>query len=65
MKEKYRHFKGGIYEIVCEALDSEDLSELIVYRNVKTGETWVRSKEEFFGKVQFEKERVSRFEIIK
>ncbi|MBO6148999.1 MAG: DUF1653 domain-containing protein, partial [Lachnospiraceae bacterium] len=31
--EVYRHFKGGIYEILALARHSETLEELVVYRN--------------------------------
>lgn len=32
MPTKYRHYKGGIYELVCEATMEADLTPLIVYR---------------------------------
>jgi len=58
----YKHYKtGDQYEIVNEALDSDDLKPLIVYRSVKTGQVWVRPKEEFFSEVN----GVPRFEPIK
>ena len=31
--EKYRHFKGTIYEIVGLAKHSENLSDLVIYKN--------------------------------
>lgn len=47
--ELYRHIKtGGVYEVICNAQDeSAPERMLIVYRNVKTGDRWVRSAVEF------------------
>ena len=39
----YRHFKGGIYEVIGEALHSETLEAMVVYRSMKEPEKmWVR-----------------------
>jgi hypothetical protein len=41
----YRHFKGGIYEALYLARDSEDHEkQMVVYKNEK-GEVWVRPLE--------------------
>ncbi len=48
----YKHYKtGDKYEIISDALDSDNLESLIVYKSVKTGQVWVRPKEEFFSEV--------------
>ncbi len=45
----YRHLKtGGLYTIVCAAEIEKTLAEVIVYRSVETGRTWVRPTKEFF-----------------
>jgi hypothetical protein len=49
MGDLYRHFKGGVYEVVCESKHSETLEEMVVYRNTESGETWVRPKKMFCG----------------
>jgi hypothetical protein len=42
MEGIYRHFKGGLYEVVDIARDSETgEADTVVYRNAK-GELWVR-----------------------
>lgn len=42
---KYRHYKGGIYEIVCEAkLESDPSVTMMVYRS-HDGSIWTRPKE--------------------
>jgi hypothetical protein len=64
MKEQYKHFKGRLYEIVCEAIDSETQDDLIVYKSLKDGKVWVRPKKMFFEKVEVNGEVVPRFEKL-
>ena len=66
---KYKHFKGHIYEVIAVARHCEDLSYQVVYRNVDDKESiWVRSLEEFTSKVDKEKypnvTQEDRFELI-
>ena len=64
-----RHFKGGEYEILCFARDSETQAELVVYR-ARYGErgVWVRPKAMFLSPVDREKypdvKQTYRFERI-
>lgn len=42
---KYRHFKGGEYEVLGIALHSETQEEMVVYRALYgEGKVWVRPK---------------------
>lgn len=45
----YRHFKGGIYELVGYGKDHQSEEELVMYKSLLTGETWVRPKSQFIG----------------
>ena len=48
----YQHFKGGDYEIIAIARDSEDRSrELVVYKSLDKGYVWVRPLEMFLEEV--------------
>jgi hypothetical protein len=59
---RYRHYKGGEYELVGVARHSETLEPLVVYRPLgnETG-LWVRPYEMFFGLVDVEGYRRPRF----
>ena len=50
---RYRHYKGGEYELVGVARHSETLEPLVVYRPLynATG-LWVRPHEMFFGELE-------------
>jgi hypothetical protein len=57
---QYRHYKGGLYELVCMATLEADLSEMVVYR-AADGAIWTRPKEVFFQLVEVDGELVPRF----
>jgi hypothetical protein len=58
---RYRHYKGGLYEIVCEAkLEADPSITLIIYRSDE-GLIWARPKDNFFETVQHEGKTVPRF----
>lgn len=43
---RYRHFKGGEYEVLCVALHSETSERVVVYRALYgDGKVWVRPLE--------------------
>ena len=61
---KYRHYKGGIYEIICEArLESDPNVIMIIYKSMD-GQTWVRPQNDFFALIQHEGSTVQRFTLI-
>lgn len=50
---KWRHFKGINVEVIAIAKDSEDLSEVVVYKH--DGDCWVRKKDDFLSEVDHKK----------
>jgi DNA polymerase-3 subunit epsilon len=58
--QRFRHYKGGIYELVCEATQESDLSPVIVYRS-HNGSIWTRPKSVFFEMVDVGGVKVPRF----
>ena len=59
---RYRHYKGGEYEVIGVARHSETLEPLVVYRPLY-GETgwWVRPYAMFVGEVVIDGVRQPRF----
>jgi hypothetical protein len=61
---KYRHYKGGIYQMVCEAhLEAEPNVMMVVYKS-SDGTIWTRPKQVFFEEVMHEGRLVPRFAPI-
>lgn len=49
--QRYRHYQGGIYEIVTELAEhTETASPMVVYRDVETGTLYARPYEIFCGR---------------
>lgn len=67
--KKYKHFKGSIMEVIALAKDSEDLSDLVVYKHIDDNQVWVRPLIMFNSLVDREKypnaTQEYRFEEIK
>jgi hypothetical protein len=57
---RYRHYKGGVYEVVCEAVLEADHTAVVVYRG-EDGQTWVRPRDAFFGFVDVDGACLPRF----
>ncbi|MFY8018619.1 MAG: DUF1653 domain-containing protein [Inhella sp.] len=62
---RYRHYKGGEYEVIGVARHSETLEALVVYRPLynATG-LWVRPHAMFFGELEVDGRRVQRFSPV-
>ena len=63
---RYRHFKGGEYEVLGVARHSEGLEDMVVYRPLynDTG-LWVRPLSMFLETVEHEGRTMPRFSPIK
>ena len=57
---RYRHYKGGLYELVCMATLESDLSQMVVYR-AADGSVWTRPSAVFFELVDVDGVQVPRF----
>jgi hypothetical protein len=62
---RYRHYKGGEYEVIGVARHSETLEAVVVYRPLYNDSgLWVRPHAMFFGEVEIDGCRVQRFARI-
>ena len=62
IKGKYRHFKGGEYEVLHVAKHSETGEEMVVYRALYgEGQVWVRPISMWNETVQKDGKNISRF----
>ena len=61
---RYRHFKGGLYEVIGIARHSETQEEMVVYRPLYgEGGLWVRPRRMFEESVTHEGKTVPRFQL--
>ncbi len=60
---RYRHYKGGLYELVCEATLEADLTPMIVYKS-SNGSVWIRPRAVFFEMIEVDGKQVQRFAPI-
>lgn len=68
-KGLYKHYKGATYEVLGEAVNSENKEELIVYQEfnenkIENARIWVRPKNMFLEEVEIEGIKKPRFEYI-
>jgi hypothetical protein len=62
---RYRHYKGGEYEVIGVARHSETLEPLVVYRPLyNESGLWVRPHAMFFGEIEIDGRRQPRFTRI-
>ncbi len=61
---KYRHYKGGEYEVVSLATDSENLEDTVIYKSAKDGRIWVRPRWMFEEYVNINGIATKRFEYV-
>ena len=62
---RYRHYKGGEYDVVGVVRHSETLEPLVLYRpRYDDSGLWVRPHAMFFGTLDVDGQTRSRFERI-
>ena len=63
---KYRHFKGGEYEVIGIARDSENQMPMVVYKALyDNGSLWVRPLTMFAETIERDGKTFRRFEKIR
>ena len=60
---RFRHYKGGRYDLVCEAKMESDHTPIIVYR-AADGSIWCRPKSVFFEKINVDGKLMQRFTAV-
>ena len=62
---KYKHYKGGLYEVIAIAHHSETLEDMVVYKALY-GECkfWVRPLKMWNEEIDLNGKTVKRFEFI-
>ncbi len=62
---KYRHYKGGEYEVIGIAKHSETLEEMAIYKALyDEGQLWVRPIGMFAEEIEKDGEKIPRFKFI-
>ena len=62
---RYRHYKGGEYEVVAIAKHSETMEDMVVYRGIyEGGVTWARPLPMFLETVIVDGVEKPRFEYV-
>ena len=62
---KYRHFKGGEYEVVGIAKHSETTEEMVVYKALYDNDSlWVRPASMWFEDIERDGKKFKRFQYI-
>lgn len=62
---RYRHFKGGEYEVLYIAHNSETMEDMVVYRALYgEGDVWVRPAAMWCETVELDGKSVPRFTYI-
>lgn len=60
---KYRHYKGGIYEVIELAIFENTLTPMVIYRNAD-GTAWARTFDDWNATVDVDGKSVKRFTLI-
>jgi hypothetical protein len=61
---KYKHYKGGKYQVIDTCTHSESLEKLVLYKSLKDNSLWVRPYEMFNETIELEGKTIKRFEYL-
>lgn len=59
--DRYRHYKGGEYEIVATGFLEDTEAPCVIYRSLEKDIIWVRTAKNFLEPVEHDGETVPRF----
>lgn len=67
--EKYQHYKGGQYQVICMCNHTDTNEPLVIYKSLSFGSQYARPFSEWYNEVdvvEFAKRNIStrRFELI-
>lgn len=63
--QRYRHKKGGLYEVTGLGKHSETHEDVVIYKSLDYGTTWVRPKDIFESPGRFEFEEEDSYDVIR
>ncbi len=58
---RYRHFKGGYYQVLALALHTETQEQLVIYQSEQDGQVYARPVAMFMEWIEHQGQVVSRF----
>ena len=61
---KYKHYKGGTYEVLTMATHSETQEPLVIYKSLLFGSIYARPLSMWFDSVIIENYQTARFKLI-
>ncbi|WP_433956973.1 DUF1653 domain-containing protein [Cytobacillus horneckiae] len=61
--EVYRHYKGGIYNVIGMGKHSETQEEIVIYEDTDN-RLWVRPLKMFFEEIEVNGQKVERFQHL-
>jgi hypothetical protein len=61
---RFRHYKGGEYEIVALALKEDTLEPLVIYKSLEHGTIWARTLKNWNESVEVDGKKMKRFRKI-
>lgn len=63
-KGRYRHYKGGLYEVIDTAKHSESEELMVIYKEITKPQLWVRPLKMFTEYVEHEGKPIPRFTYL-
>ena len=60
----YRHYKGGLYEVIAVGTESDSHADVVIYKSVETGRFFTRELSIFLETVEHEGKTVARFSLL-